>query len=82
MSVWLIRWPLEAFCGPTTRENLELHSAGSNLIRGIGRAVYAWNGQARLSVEGRGIHSARFLSFLTIRFPRVDFVCFITAEEF
>ena len=76
VSVWSVRGPLEAFCHLTTREELDLNSAGSHLTRGIEEQY----GRGRLFAEDRGTHEV--LSFLTIRLPRGDFVCFITTEKF
>ena len=64
----------------TARGDLDLQYTESPLIRGTGGEVCVYNGQARLSADGRGMHCA-VLSFLTITLPRVDFVCFITAEK-
>lgn len=64
----------------TATGDLDLRNTESPLSRGTGGEVCVYNGQARLSADGRGMHCA-VLSFLTITLPRVDFVCFITAEK-
>ena len=64
----------------TATGDLDLRYTESPLSRGTGGDVCVYNGQARLSADGRGMHCA-VLSFLTITLPRVDVVCFITAEK-